>query len=432
MLLAFCLICLMAGMMIVLLSLDKNGAELRKQRQTAHNNITKGEMLSNEDYAPRTIQDILNDKMKDVDILGESKDAPKGALLEPVRLYLCTTEDCGHLLPFNIDKCPFCGKEQPEIAKESPDGIDTDMDGMPDSFEKKYMFLSLTDPSDAEKDEDGDGFTNVEEYKAGTKPDDSTDFPRLATHARCLAVFRNPINIRLEEIDTNRKEDQAQWDIRFTYPDPRYINNPKAKWKTAMTRLDGENNLIAKTGYKIVKANIEGAGESAVMTAVIQNVNDPTEEYTLTAKEEPQKSKYVTVRLIYMTSRSANDLKAMMKRAKVVNIGEEFELEKSLTASSNFEGDMMGTRNMGRARKDRNDENSATEEVVKERYRVISADEESGVCKVGYIDKEGGTVLTEFEVKKFDREVDLIDNEMRGGMDALDDMTRPTRRPARR
>ena len=431
-LLAFCLICLMAGMMIVLLSLDKNGAQIKGQRNTAQNNLSKGEMLSKEEYVPRTINDILHDKKKEVNILDGAKETPKGGLLEPVRLYMCTTEDCGHLLPFNVDKCPFCGKEQPEIAKESPEGADTDMDGMPDSFEKKYEFLNYLDRSDADKDEDGDGFTNLEEYKAGTKPDDPDDFPRLATHARCLAVFRNPILIRLEEIDTNRKEDQAQWDIRFTYPaDPRTANNPKVKWKTAMTRLDDDNNLIAKTGYKVVKANIEGSGESAVMTALIQNVNDPTEQYELTAKEEPKKSKYVTVRVMFMSSRSASDYKAMLKRSKVVNVGDEFELEKTLTASSNTDGDMMGERSTGRGRRERN-ENASSDETFKERYRVISANEDTGICKVGYIDKEGGTVLTEFEIPKFDEENDFVDKEMRGDMDMMDNMSRPGRRPPRR
>ena len=46
---------------------------------------------------------------------------------------------------------------------------DTDNDGMPDWWEKKYG-LNPEDPSDAEGDPDGDGITNLEEYKAGTNP----------------------------------------------------------------------------------------------------------------------------------------------------------------------------------------------------------------------------------------------------------------------
>jgi len=46
---------------------------------------------------------------------------------------------------------------------------DMDDDGMPDSWEKKHG-LNPKDPSDAKKDADGDGYTNLEEYEMGTNP----------------------------------------------------------------------------------------------------------------------------------------------------------------------------------------------------------------------------------------------------------------------
>jgi len=56
----------------------------------------------------------------------------------------------------------------PEYKKaEAP--ADSDADGMPDEWEKKYG-LNPNDPSDASKDADGDGYTNIEEYINGTDP----------------------------------------------------------------------------------------------------------------------------------------------------------------------------------------------------------------------------------------------------------------------
>ena len=51
-------------------------------------------------------------------------------------------------------------------------GPDSDNDGMSDDFEKFYG-LNPNDPSDENEDIDGDGLTNVQEFKADTNPLDS-------------------------------------------------------------------------------------------------------------------------------------------------------------------------------------------------------------------------------------------------------------------
>ncbi len=48
---------------------------------------------------------------------------------------------------------------------------------MPDAFERANGFDPL-DPADASQDADGDGFTNLEEFNAGTDPQDPNSFPK--------------------------------------------------------------------------------------------------------------------------------------------------------------------------------------------------------------------------------------------------------------
>ncbi len=57
--------------------------------------------------------------------------------------------------------------------------LDADGDGIPNSFD-----LDPFDPADAGQDPDGDGFTNLQEYLAGTNPSNSTSALRITAIAR--------------------------------------------------------------------------------------------------------------------------------------------------------------------------------------------------------------------------------------------------------
>jgi pectate lyase len=59
--------------------------------------------------------------------------------------------------------------------------VDTDHDGMPDAWEKKYD-LNPEDASEGSLDSDGDGYTNVEEYLNGTSPREKIDYTNLGNN----------------------------------------------------------------------------------------------------------------------------------------------------------------------------------------------------------------------------------------------------------
>lgn len=64
--------------------------------------------------------------------------------------------------------------------------VDTDKDGMPDVWEKKYK-LNPNDPSDAVLDCNGDGYTNIEKYIHGINPNKKTDWSNLKNNHDTLA-----------------------------------------------------------------------------------------------------------------------------------------------------------------------------------------------------------------------------------------------------
>ena len=71
------------------------------------------------------------------------------------------------------------------------DLIDTDHDGIPDWWELTYG-LNTKDPSDALKDNDGDGLTNLQEYKLNSNPLNPDSNGNGINDAQELIYGRNP------------------------------------------------------------------------------------------------------------------------------------------------------------------------------------------------------------------------------------------------
>lgn len=100
--------------------------------------------------------------------------------------------DCGKAITYDAALCPFCGTDQ--IIKDDI-GSDRDSDGMPDlEFEKKFN-LDPRDPSDADKDPDNDGFTNLEECRWNTSPRDPADHPPYIAKLRLDEITSEPFHL---------------------------------------------------------------------------------------------------------------------------------------------------------------------------------------------------------------------------------------------
>lgn len=137
----------------------------------------------------------------DVDIYRNAADAfqsPKripelsgetGNFLVSAGKSFCANGDCARPIPTGVEKCPFCGAEQP---KDVPVVADTDSDGLPDDWETRYG-LDPNDGSDAYADSDSDGFTNLEEFEAKTDPSDASSHPDYLDYVRLKLPLRETV-----------------------------------------------------------------------------------------------------------------------------------------------------------------------------------------------------------------------------------------------
>lgn len=130
----------------------------------------------------------------------------------PEKRIWCARGACRAPIPFDSEVCPHCGTEQPTLrslaANEAT--IDSDGDGMPDVWEKKYG-LNLQDPEDAGLDMDGDGFTNLEEFIAGTDPTDAKSHPDMTGFLRVVEIDTTKLPVKFMSAMKMGKEYKYQF-----------------------------------------------------------------------------------------------------------------------------------------------------------------------------------------------------------------------------
>jgi len=242
--------------------------------------------------------EVLNDPRVKFDTLpGESAPALRGSLYAPADYTLCYNESCNKLIPYDADKCPFCGTEQPPKEKGGPSNSDRDGDGIPNHVEQKFPFLNPDNPQDALMDADQDAFLNGEEFKAKTDMQDPASIPPLATLLRLDKLIEKPLPIMLKRISRNNSDDPAKWQITVQLLDP-----AKRTWKNKLTTVGGK----AVDGFTVRSAAfVEDPKQPGKQLGTVVVVPDGGgEPYTLTeGVQATERDKYL--RFFYLVSRNA-------------------------------------------------------------------------------------------------------------------------------
>lgn len=179
-------------------------------------------------------------------------------MMSPYPLAECVY--CHSLIPaFNFPeigaekngKCPVCGKElKPKVKHDDQLDNNNDVNGnaIPDDWEKKYNVVAGP-YSSAESDEDEDGYTLFEEYKADTDPRNPLSHPLYVTRLYTYQISKQQIQyLQLKNV-ISTGTDKTKWDVAFSV-------RKGTRSTTANVRLNAgtfENNGISYTVVDIVE-----------------------------------------------------------------------------------------------------------------------------------------------------------------------------------
>lgn len=119
----------------------------------------------------------------------------------------------------NQNTGPLYGRPVEVVLRSfSFQGADTENDGMPDAWERAHG-LAPADPADAQRDDDGDGATNLAEYLADTDPADPASLFQIKQYVRSATTHELTFTARpdkLYDIETSTTLASDSWTTAVT------------------------------------------------------------------------------------------------------------------------------------------------------------------------------------------------------------------------
>ena len=220
-------------------------------------------------------------------------------------------------------KCRACGKALAPRIKVEDDlagKSDVNANGIPDDWEKEMNI----DPNyvSAESDEDSDGFSLIQEFKAKTNPTDPLSHPKYITQVNVSAVSRTRFN-GLELVSVDRtKPDKKDWQATFNV-----VRNGNKR--SAFVQIGGSTFSSNNVSFSVIDIEMDEKTQEPIV--YIQRVGKADERIVCRVKQP-----------VYNPAPRVRLLNNLYSRTITTSVGAEFTL--------------------------------GTDKTGKEVYRVVSAD----------------------------------------------------------
>ena len=144
--------------------------------------------------------------------------------------------------------------------------VDTDKDGIPDDWETQYG-LNLNDPSDAAKDCNNNGVTNLDEYKADLDPCDATPPTVIATSG---SGTMDAMKLTFSEtLEITGATNTANYTITPALAVTAASYNNKVVTLTTATQTVGTAYTVALKGIRDLSKNEVPAGTTATVNSYV-------------------------------------------------------------------------------------------------------------------------------------------------------------------
>ena len=144
---------------------------------------------------------------------------------------------CAQPIPIDADNCPWCSAEQPDENAAIDETWDSDGDGLPDEWEKKFS-LDPFNADDATLDPDTDGFSNLEEFQGGTDPRDAKSHPPRFAFLRVRSISVEPFPFAFLGTKTKGADGELKFAVKDAHGRDWWVRKGQELAKTGFVLKD--------------------------------------------------------------------------------------------------------------------------------------------------------------------------------------------------